>query len=101
MLINANCIELATSLALIFKIIINHGVIPREFNTSILKPLVKDAKKSTKEATNLISLAISDVISNMFEKLLLYFIDQVNHFKQFGFKKSSSSIHALFVLRWL
>jgi len=101
MLINANCTELATTLALIFEIIINHGIIPKDFNTSILKPLVKDAKKSTKEATNLRPLAISDAISNMFEKLLLFFIDQiyVNHFKQFGFKKSSSCSHALFVLK--
>jgi len=63
--------------------------------------LVKDSKKSTKDSTNLRPLAISDVLSNMFEKLLLHYIDLVytNHFKQFGFKKQSSCSHVLFILK--
>ncbi len=82
MLKNANTKNLSTTIALIFEIIINHGVVPQRFNTSILKPLVKDVTKSTKEATNLRPLAISDAISNMFEKLMLHFIDviYINHF---------------------
>jgi hypothetical protein len=43
---------------------------------------------------------VSDVLSNLFEKILLYFVDiqYTDHEKQFGFKKSSSCSHAIFVL---
>jgi len=101
MLKYGNSVELTITVTTIFEIIINFGILPNNFNTSILKPLVKDAKKSTKEASNLRPLGISDAISNMLEKLLLFFIDMVyvNHFKQFGFKKNSSCNHALFVLK--
>ena len=101
MLKNANCTELSEVITHIFGTIINFGVLPMRFNLSILKPLVKDKSKSTKEASNLRPLAISDAISNMLERLLLHFIDLVyiNHHKQFGFKKQSSCSHALFVLK--
>jgi hypothetical protein len=101
MLKNSNSKNLSTTIALIFEIILNHGIVPKRFNTSLLKPLIKDIKKSTIEVSNLRPVAISDAISNMFEKLILHYIDvlYVNHFKQFGFKKASSCSHALFVLK--
>jgi hypothetical protein len=101
MLKYGNSEEMTKTLTLIFERIINFGVLPMNFNTSILKPLVKDNKKSTKETPNLRALGILDTVSNMFEKLLLYYIDckYLNHFKQFGFKKNSSCSHALFVLK--
>jgi hypothetical protein len=101
MLKNGHSKDMTLTIKLIFETIINVGVIPICFNTSILKPLIKDSKKSTKDSTNLRPLAISDALSNMFEKLLLHYIDLVytNHFKQFGFKKQSSCSHALFILK--
>jgi hypothetical protein len=96
-----NGTELTNCITFIHELIINFGVLPKHFNTSVLKPLVKDSKKSTKEASNLRPLGISDALSNMFEKLLLHFIDltYINHFKQFSFKNNSSCSHALFVLK--
>ncbi len=68
---------------------------------SSMPPFEKERVKKTKETPNLRALGILDTVSNMFEKLLLYYIDckYLNHFKQFGFKKNSSCSHALFVLK--
>ncbi len=95
------CNELVVVVMHIFEVSINFGMTPYRFNLSILKPLIKDKSKSTADCSNLRPLAISDAISNMLERLLLFFIDikYVNHHKQFGFKKNSSCNHALFVLK--
>ena len=66
---------------------LNFGIVPDIFNTSVLKPLIKDKNKSTNDTSNLRLLAISDVLSSMLERLLLFFIDlkYIDHKKQFGF----------------
>lgn len=95
------CTEMIIVICHIFETVINFGILPFNFNLSILKPLVKDKNKSTSDPSNLIPLAISDAISNMLERILLYFVDltYINHSKQFGFKKNSSCSHAIFCLR--
>lgn len=74
----------------IFEKMINHQVAPYLFNISILKPIIKDTTKANNDINNLRPLAISNVISNLYEALLL---DQIeakheDHPKQFGFKKT-------------
>lgn len=85
----------------IFEKIIRFKQIPYLFNVSIIKPLVKDSKKSNSDANNLRPVAISDSISNIFEAILLYELDKdyIDNEKQFGFKKYSSCGHAIFVLK--
>jgi len=56
----------------LFELIIYYGIIPKKFNTSILKPLIKDISKSSSDPSNLRPLAVSDMISNLFEKILLF-----------------------------
>ena len=83
----------------LFEKMINFSIMPYLFNLSIFKPLVKDPKKSTNDISNLRPIAVSDVYANIFEKILL---DEINkchtdNNKQFGFKKSSSCSHAIFI----
>ena len=83
----------------LFEKMINFSIMPYLFNLSIFKPLVKDPKKSTIDISNLRPIAVSDVYANIFEKILL---DEINkchtdNNKQFGFKKSSSCSHAIFI----
>jgi hypothetical protein len=83
-----------------FSKILNTGIFPDDFNISIIKPLVKDGKKSPNDQSNIRPISISDTICTILEKLLLLEINKEynDHKKQFGFKKNSSCQHALFVL---
>lgn len=83
--------QLPSILKLIFEKCINFGVTPYFFNISIVKPLIKDSNKDTLSINNLRPVAISDVISNMYESVLL---DRLNvqfmdNPKQFSFKSFS------------
>ncbi len=84
----------------IFEWMKNTGTIPTLFNISILKPLIKDETKGNNNINNLRPLSISDIYTNVFEKLILYEVkkDHVDHPKQFGFKANSSCNHANFIL---
>ncbi|RNA38301.1 RNA-directed DNA polymerase from mobile element jockey-like [Brachionus plicatilis] len=75
--------------------------VPTNFNISIIKPLIKDHKSPSNTINNLRPVAISDVYSVMFEKILLGRIklESKEHDKQFGFKQNSSCAHAVFILK--
>ena len=79
---------------------INEAIMPKLFNISILKPLIKDITKDSNNLNNLRPLSISDLYTNIFEKLILFEIrrDHPDHEKQFGFKANSSCSHATFIL---
>ena len=75
---------------IIFNKIIESGVVPDNFNISIIKPLVKDNKKP---------INTSDFSPDVFEKALLVQIriTSPTHPKKFGFKKRASCAENLFV----
>ncbi|CAF1117913.1 unnamed protein product, partial [Brachionus calyciflorus] len=85
----------------IFETIINQQETPYLFNLSMIKPLVKDAKKTNSDISNLRPAAISDAISNLFESILLDMLNEHHndHPKQFGFKQNSSCKHAIWALK--
>ncbi|CAF1009096.1 unnamed protein product [Brachionus calyciflorus] len=101
MLKYANNNKLYEVLKKIFECIINNQTIPYLFNISIIKPLIKDDKKSNTETSNLRPVAVSDCISKLFEAILLDMLntEQEDHPKQFGFKKNSSCQHAVWTLK--
>ena len=82
---------------------IEYAAVPSCFNISIIKPLVKDDKLPTDTVNNLRPIAVSDIYSTLFEKVLLNEIKKqpssTEHDKQFGFKPNSSCAHAVFVLK--
>ncbi len=81
--------------------IINSAVIPKLFNISILKPLIKDSTKPSDELGNLRPLSISDLYTNLLEKIILIEVmkDHPDHQKQFVFKANASCSHATFILK--
>ncbi|CAF1056453.1 unnamed protein product, partial [Brachionus calyciflorus] len=85
----------------VFEVMINKQITPFIFNTSIIKPLIKNVKKSSSEIENLKPIAISDCFSNLFEAVLLEELNKEHHDhpKQFGFKKNSSCQHAVWTLK--
>lgn len=68
----------STVLKQMYEWMINTGSIPKLFNISILKPLIKDESKPSDNLGNLRPLSISDIYTNVFEKLLLIKV-QLDH----------------------
>ena len=78
-------------IAHIFGTVINYGAITARFNPPILKQLMEEKSKSAKVTNRLRPLAISEVTSNMLERLLLYFIDLIK--KDNKNKKTKSTLY--------
>ena len=80
---------------------INHSIVPDNFNTSIIKPIAKDPKQSTNSINNLRPVAISESFANLYERILLEEIKKSHseEQEQFGFKSKSSCSHAIFALK--
>lgn len=95
-----NIKPIVDTLQYIFEWMINSGCVPKLFNISILKPLIKDSTKGSEDVNNLRPLSISDVYTNIYEKIILNLIkiEHNDHSKQFGFKTNSSCSHASFIL---
>ena len=95
--------ELLEAIGILFDKMLEFRKVPSNFNTIILKPLVKDNNKPTNTTKNLRPIASADAITNIFLRYLQVIIEESspNHQKQFGFKKKSSRGHAVFCLKQL
>ena len=101
MIIYSRCENLLKMIKSIFEKMINNSISPRLFNISIIKPLIKDATKSSNDVQNLRPLAISDVITNLYESMLLNLLQlhYTDDEAQFGFRANSSCSHPVFILK--
>ncbi len=90
-------------LSKMYEVMIKFSVVPENFNLSVLKPLIKDPKLSSESTDNLRPVAISEVLANLFEKILLWELRKyhVEADEQFGFKGNSSCSHAIKLLKLL
>jgi len=79
----------------------DHAVFPEGFNTSVMYALVKDNNKSSSCLKNIRGISVSDLFTNIFEKVMLVKINEVcpNISKQFGFNRNASCSHSVFVLK--
>ncbi len=84
-----------------FNNLLKFNCIPENFNVSIIKPIIKDQDKSSDDTNNIRPLSISNCLSQIFEKLILFSSPELHriHKNQFGFKKKTSCNHALFVMK--
>jgi hypothetical protein len=98
MLLNCLTTKVNRCLFLFFQFILKHGIIPSNFNVSLVRPIIKDHKKSSEDVGNLRPISISNTLSQIFERILLNKMPELHqtHRNQFGFKRSTSTIHALF-----
>lgn len=101
MLLNCLTSKVKDCLFLFFEYILKHGVIPSDFNVSLIRPIIKDHKKSSEDVGNLRPISISNTLSQIFERILLNKMPELHrtHRNQFGFKRSTSTIHALFSVK--
>ena len=79
---------------------IDTNYFPDNFNIAQMYALVKDPRKDSADPNNIRPISVSDVITNIFERLMLYEITKKHPgiSRQFGFKANSSCSHAIFVL---
>jgi hypothetical protein len=95
------CAFIIETIKYIFEQIINLGQLSEMFNTGLITLLIKDSKKSNDDIGNLRPIMLSDTLANLYEKLLLRYLEPNITLSQFqyGFRPKSSCAHAVTVAR--
>ena len=88
-------------LASLFNMMLNHAFVPNQFRLGYMIPLIKDHSGNHYDSGNYRGITISPTISKLFEHSLklVFFYSLTTSPHQFGFKKSSSTVHALHCLK--
>ena len=101
MLKKCNSYALENVLLAFYNLILSNKKLPKHFNTSIISPIIKDPKKDLNDVNNIRPISISNSLSQIFEKLILFKspkLTKTNN-NQFGFKSKSSCDQAIFVVK--
>jgi hypothetical protein len=98
-----NCDEnfIKSKLFIFFKYIFKYGVVPKGLNITHIRPILKDKLGPSNELNNLRPTSISNVLAQLFERILGYFLNEIKktHQNQFCYKSRTSSTHALFIFK--
>ena len=86
---------------LFYNHLLKNNCIPVKLNISVINPILKDDKKSTKDLSNVRPISISNCFAQILEKLILMNVPELSiiHPNQFGFKKKTSCNHAIFTMK--
>jgi len=76
MLKNGNSAEINKTITYLMEWMLNTAIIPKLFNISILKPLIKDCTKGSDSLSNLRPLSISDLYTSIFERIIIMEVRQ-------------------------
>ena len=80
---------LSLHLSTLFQAMLRHSFVPKEYKESVVVPIVKDRNKDISDPNNYRGIAVTYVVSKIFERLILSkweVLLQSSEF-QFGFKK--------------
>jgi hypothetical protein len=98
-----NCDEnfIKSKLFFFFKYIFKYGVVPKGLNITHIRPILKDKLGPSNDLNNLRPISISNVLAQLFERILGYSLNEIKktHQNQFGYKSRTSCTHALFVFK--
>ena len=88
-------------LASLFNLMLRHSFVPSQFQSGHIIPLVKDQHGNKADIGNYRGITISPIISKVFEHVLKIIFQEhlMTSQHQFGFKRNSSTVHALHCLR--
>ena len=88
-------------LQILFNSMLLHGSVPRQFQRGTIVPIVKDHHGDKGDLNNYRGITIAPIISKIFEHVLRIVFEQFlstsNY--QFGFKRKSSTSHAIYYLK--
>ena len=93
--------QLTVHMTLLFNSMIHHCFVPNDFCNGVILPLLKNKHGDASDVNMYRGITLSPVISKLFESVLLCLYDEylTSDSLQFGFKKNSSCIHALFTVK--
>ena len=93
--------KLILHLHLLFNSMIQHGFVVTDFLKGTITPIVKDSQGDLTSSSNFRGITIGSLFAKMFELAIDYKISHLldSDPLQFGFKKKTSTSHALYVLR--
>ena len=85
----------------LFNMMLRHAFVPKQFRFGFMVPIVKDQQGNHADVANYRGITISPLISKIFEHLLkiVFFESLTSSPYQYGFKKGSSTSHALHCLK--
>ena len=88
-------------LASLFNLMLKHAFVPKDFRLGCIVPIIKDHQGNRADPNNYRGITISPIMSKVLEHVLkIVFIDYLGSSShQFGFKKHSSTVHALHCLK--
>ena len=88
-------------LSVLFNTMLKHSFVPKQFRLGFMVPLIKDQSGNQACSSNYRGITISPVVSKLFEHVLksIFFESLSTSDLQFGFKKNSSTVHALHCLK--
>jgi hypothetical protein len=100
-LLNCDDNFIKSKLFFFYKYIFKYGVIPKGLNITHIRPIIKDKSLSSNDLNNLRPISISNVLAQIFERLLGYRLNEIKETlqKQFGYKSRTSCTHALFIFK--
>ena len=94
-------LEVFVRLQQLFMSMIYHSHVPDQFKLGTIIPIVKDHSGNLSDRNNYRGITIASIVSKIFEHVLRIvfgsFLQTSSH--QFGFKKNSSTSHALYCLK--
>ena len=87
-------------LAMVFQLMINHGIVDASLSEALLVPIPKDKRKSLFSSNNYRAIALSSTVGKAFEYIILSKLKKVvcNSECQFGYKNDTSTITCSFIL---
>ena len=85
----------------LFNCMLKHAYVPKQFCQGFIVPLIKDPQGNHADMGNYRGITISPIASKLFEhSLKIVFQDYLSTSEyQFGFKRNSSTVHALHCLK--
>ena len=94
-------LALLQRLTTLFNAMLKHSFVPYQFRLGFMIPLIKDQSGNHASTNNYRGITISPIISKLFEHVLkIVFFDSLSTSEhQFGFKRNSSTVHALHCLK--
>jgi hypothetical protein len=75
------------------------GIIPENFNRSLIIPIIKDKSKKMFDVNNLRPISVANCLSQMFDRIILYtskFLNEISS-NQFGLQMGLSTYQPIFL----
>ena len=94
-------LDILKRITILFNGMLRHSFVPHQFRLGFMVPIIKDQQGNSSDINNYRGITISPIVSKLFEHALKRVFSEylTTDQNQFGFKRNSSTVHALHCLR--